>query len=65
MKGSYPYLFNSFEAADLTAKGYALEEGVDWTVIRNIVNNKKVYSPCRVSDYNYDVKAEGWVIADD
>jgi hypothetical protein len=64
MKGSYPYLFNSFEAADLTAKGYALEEGVDWTVIRK-KTTKMVYKPCRVSEYDYDTKAEGWVIADD
>jgi hypothetical protein len=65
MMWSNPAVFNKFEAADTVAKGYSIEEGVDWTVVRKTINEKQFYRPCRVFDYNYDVKAEGWVIADD
>jgi len=65
MFGVTPEIFDKFEAADLASKAFQLEENVPWTVVRITINNSKFYRPCRVDDYNYDVKADGWVIADD
>jgi hypothetical protein len=65
MNGSNRCIYKTFDFANIIAEGCTVEEGVEWTVIRNIIDNEKVYSVCRVSEYDYDTKAEGWVIADD
>jgi hypothetical protein len=65
MFGITPGTFDNFEAADITSKGYSMEEKVEWTVVKKVVNNNTFYRPCRVTDYDYNVKADGWVIADD
>jgi len=63
MFGVTPGIFYNYEAANLCSKGYAIEENDKWTVITKLVERKRIYKPCRVSDYDYDVKSNGWVIA--
>ena len=63
MSKNVPEIFKDIDAAKFVRRGYDIEEDVPWTILEMKINNTMFYKPCRVSDYTYEVKAEGWVIS--
>ena len=62
---SYPAVFRKKEVAEEVSRAYQIEEGIDWTVLEKSDEFGGVwYVPCRVKDYDYDVKVKGWVISE-
>jgi hypothetical protein len=59
------FVFENKDAAELVVKAYNIED-IDyiWTLLEQRVNGKPFYKPCRVKDYSYRVKADGWVISE-
>jgi len=58
-------VFVNKEAAELVVKACNIEDDdYIWTLLEQKINGKPFYKPCRVKDYNYGMKAEGWVISE-